>query len=411
MNADFYASLSPLLFFNSPRGPKIILRLILAALLLASIKVTFAQESVPAQQQLDFQSLLKQSEQTIWFEENLGQFGNSAVLYGWRTSFGSMGVYQNKLRLVTRQTKDGKDYGMQVVDVKFPGSTNQWTIEANHRSPVQGTYHLGERVIQPKIYQEIFLRNVYPGIDLRMYAGEGASLEFDWLVSKAKDYQKIQMNFEGTNGLKLQRDGSLLVKLAKQNLKIVIPETFQMTAAGKKTFATTMVQTDKSTIGYQVEDGFEESIPLVIDPVMVWSTYVHNNTKTFDEYLYAIAVNAASEVYACGVTNEAIDAGYMSGVLPGFSGSYVYTAVSAGKNKTAVLYRLNPTGTAITAWTYTGITGNIPVAMGIFPDNRVLVVYQKDTVQIFSADLNTRLYNGDLNAGLATAAKSYQSQT
>ena len=54
---------------------------------------------------------LKASSKDIWFEKNDGQFGNPEVLYGFRTAFGSMGVYKNKLRLVTSQsTKRKKVY-------------------------------------------------------------------------------------------------------------------------------------------------------------------------------------------------------------------------------------------------------------------------------------------------------------
>ena len=64
------------------------------------------------------------------------------------------------------------------------------------------------------------------------------------------------------------------------------------------------------------------------------------------------------------------------------------------------IYRLNTTGTAITAWTSTGIVGssdgsastNPATDLELFPDGRVLVAYRDSTIQIYSADLASRTY-------------------
>ena len=71
---------------------------------------------------------LKTSSNNIWFEKNDGQFGNDSVIYGFRTSFGSMGVYCNKLRVVTQQTENGEKTGKQIVDITFPGSIQNWVF-------------------------------------------------------------------------------------------------------------------------------------------------------------------------------------------------------------------------------------------------------------------------------------------
>ena len=100
-----------------------------------------------------------------------------------------------------------------------------------------------------------------------------------------------------------------------------------------------------------------------------------------------------------GVQTCALPISYTSSPNPG-----------SGNPQTAILYKLNSSGTEITAWTYTGITANVPVAMGIFPNNNVLVVYQTDTIQIFSADLMTRYYNDVIDsATVASRVGNYQS--
>lgn len=354
---------------------------------------------------------LKVSNNNIWFEKNDGQFGNTNVLYGFRTAFGSMGVYNNKLRVVTEQTENGNNIGKQIVDITFPGSTQNWLAVPGSKSSVKGSYNTKNGTINAAIFTELILKNVYPGIDLRLYSGKQGALEFDWLVAKAEDHKKIRMNFSGQDNIIIEKNGNITIDLKQDDMKIVIPETYQIINGSKKLFAASMKAfEDKHTLGYEIAGNLNPKLPLVIDPVMLWSNYMHNNTSTFDEYLYTIAVNVASEVYACGVTNEAISTAYMSGVAPGFLSSYIYDLNAKGKEQSVILYRLNAKGTTITAWTYTGQTTNIPVDLGIFPDNRILVLYQTDTIQIFSADLSTVIYDGVLSPSVANSIYTYQSQ-
>ena len=368
-------------------------------------------KAIPVKIRQTASQTLKASSNNIWFEKNDGQFGNASVLYGFRTSFGSMGVYNNKLRIVTNQTENGKNAGKQIVDITFPGSMQNWAVLPGSSSGVKGSYNTKCGTLNPSIFNEVTLKNVYPGIDLRLYSGKHGALEFDWLLARAADHKKIRMNFTGQDSILIEKNGDIVIDLKYDDMKIVIPETYQIINVHKKLFAARMSShEDKNTLQYEIAGNMNPNLPLVIDPVMLWSTYLHNNTSTFDEYLYTIAVNTASEVYACGVTNEAISSAYMSGVVPGFLSTYNYALNSGGAEESVILYRLNPTGTAITAWTYTGQTTNVPVALGIFPDNRVLVVYQKDTIQIFSADLSIRHYNDVISSNVGNNVFSYQSQ-
>ena len=355
---------------------------------------------------------LRQSTKVIWFEKNTGQFADENIQYGFRTAFGIIGVYNNKLRMVARQSEKNTTSGHQVVDISFPGSLSNWIIETGEKSTVEGSYNTQSGIsITPEIFTEITLKEVYPGTDLRLYSGDNGSLEFDWLLNKAAAYKNIKMQFEGQNSLKVDKKGNLLIDLKYDDIKIVIPETYQVINGKKRLLPATMqLGTDKKTIGYHITGNINLQQPLVIDPVMSWSTYMHNNSKTFDEYLYAVAANDNDEIYACGLTNEPMSRSYLSGVAPGYSADYTQSLNSSGKKQTAILYRLNSSGTEITAWTYTGQTANVPVAMGIFPNNRVLVVYQNDTIQIFSPTLTTRHYNGVIDAAnVASKISSYQS--
>lgn len=354
---------------------------------------------------------LRESTKAIWFEKNEGQFPDRQIQYGFRTSFGIIGVFQNKLRMVAKQKSNTQKNACQVVDITFPGSRTGWQINPGSRSEVTGTYNTLAGTIAPAIYNEIILKEVYAGVDLRLYSGENGSLEFDWLLNNASMYNAIKMKFEGQDKLSVDKNGNLQIDLRNEDMKITIPETYQVINGTKRLLPAKMqLCSDKETVCYNIDGDIAYNEPLVIDPVMSWSTFMHNNTKTFDEYLYTVAANDVDEIYACGLTDEAMSISYLSGVAPGFSGAYTFELNVDRKPQTSILYRLNSSGTAITAWTYTGLTTNVPVAMGIFPDRRVLVVYQTDAVQIFSPDLSNRLYNGVIDAvNIAPHINAYQS--
>lgn len=377
---------------------------------------THASSDVSQDIQLAVKNTLRASTNAIWFEKNAGQFGTNDVLYGFRTDFGSMAVYNNKLRIISKQREteekdeDEEELHMQIMDITFPGSANNWTVEPGSKSAVLGTYYRGtdrsEKPIAPNMYNEITLKNVYPGIDLRLYSGQQGSLEFDWLVSKASDYARIKMNINGQDGIKIGADGNMTLKLRLEDMKMVTPETFQIVNGEKRAFKTKMIKIDDHTVSYKVEGDINPNMPLVIDPVMMWSTYMHNGSGSFDEYLYSIASNSAGEVFCAGFTNEAMSQSYLSNVAAGYSNTY-------STSPSTVLYKLNSTGTAILAWTMTGVTGstNWPSDLDLFPDGRVLLVYTEDVVQIFSSTLAARPYSGSINTANAGNANHgvYQS--
>ncbi|MCW3126417.1 MAG: outer rane adhesin like protein, partial [Bacteroidetes bacterium] len=380
-------------------------------------------------------NVLRKSTNQIFFEQNAGQFHNPDVMYGFRTHFGSMGVYHNKLRLVTRQgegenpgeiEKDEDDKTeLHIVDITFPGSPNNWTVQPGSKSATIGSYFENGKGMHPDLYNEITLKNVYPGIDLRLYSGEAGAMEFDWLVSKASDYEKIKINFNGQDGLNIGKEGNLEIKLHDYDMKMITPETYQIIDGNKNILKASVVKTgDDKTIGYKVTGKIDPNMPLVIDPVMIWSSFMMNASNIFDEYLYAVASNPAGETYCAGVTDQALSSAYMSGVAAGFNGSYTASSTGAGTSGTTsecVIYKFNTAGTAILAWTYTGIivTVNngqttplplVPTDLDIFPNGRVLVAYSQDLVQIYSNTLAAQFYTGSVNSsGTKPANANYQS--
>ncbi|MEP7137055.1 MAG: GEVED domain-containing protein, partial [Chloroflexota bacterium] len=364
------------------------------------------------EQRQAIESVVRASTSQIWFEKNVGQFP-AAARYGFRTAFGSMLVYDDHLQMLVNQVDPTtQQVGIHTVNMSFSEANATWQIIPGGLSNVTGTYQNSDGTAShPNIYKELTLRNVYDGIDLRLYSAEQGTLEFDWLVARAQDYQKIQTAFFGQDGISYGADGALTLSLRHQNLTLKMPETYQVIDGIKHNLTAQMVAgTTPNTMRYVLGGNVVADQPLVIDPSIAWSTYIDlndNGAAQFDSYVYSIAVNS-NGVYASGWMRETV-------TNAAFGGPTRYMEVNAGFSiGTAAnqnyIYRLNSTGTNVTAWTSTGranndsavanqkidsATNDAVADLELFPDGRVLTGFASGIIQIYAADLSTRSYSAE----------------
>ncbi len=365
---------------------------------------TTAAAQLTDEQRAAVESMVKESTNTIWFQENVGQFAPD-VRYGFKTQFGSMLVYDDHIQIIANQVDpETGEVGLHAVDINFEGS-NFWQVVAGQESGVLGSYQQADgTTLTPHIYKEVTLRNVYDGIDLRLYSADQGVLEFDWLVAKAQDYEKIKINFTGQDGLIFGADGSATLDLRFQDLTLKMPEVYQVIDGQKQLLGSAMVAGDTpGQMRYSLSGNIVSDQPLVIDPNVAWATYFDLNDTSagnaFDSYIFAVQVNSAG-VYCAGWVKETITNGSYSNYMQVNAGFSQGTATNQN-----YIYRLSTDGTSITAWTSTGIAGsangsssaNPPTDLDLFPDGRVLVAFQTGAVQIYSANLATRSYNATPN--------------
>ena len=353
-------------------------------------------------------AVVRDSTSQIWFEKNVGQFA-AGVRYGFRTAFGSMMVYDDHLQILVNQTDPVTGaVGVHAVNVSFTGGNALWQIVPGASSGVAGSYQSADGTVStPEIFKELTLRNVYDGVDLRLYSAAQGTLEFDWLVARAQDYQKIRMAFSGQDGITYGADGSLTLKLRFQDLTLKLPESYQVIDGVKQNLGARMVAgATPGEVRYAIDGALVADQPLVIDPNIAWSTYfdLNDSALPFDSYLFAVAANS-NGVYAFGWVKETITNGSFGNYMEVSAGFSQGTAANQ-----AYVYRLNNTGTNITAWTSTGVAntnasvvnqalngaGNdTPADLELFPDGRVLAAFNSGLMQIYSADLVTRSYSAE----------------
>jgi hypothetical protein len=141
-------------------------------------------------------------------------------------------------------------------------------------------------------YAKVRYRNVYPGVDL-VYYGNGSQLEYDFVVAAGADPRAIALTFTGANSVSVDQGGDLV--LATDSGKIVQrkPRVWQQAGDTKKEIAARYAIGNNNEVGFEL-DPYDAGAALVIDPVLVYSTFLDGLTSAGG------AVDGAGNVYVTG---------------------------------------------------------------------------------------------------------------
>lgn len=189
-------------------------------------------------------------------------------------------------------------------------------------------------------FARVAVRNVYPGIDL-VYYGNQRRLEYDFLIAPGADPHAIRLQFEGVTAIRTDAAGDLLLETAAGLLRQHKPKVYQTIGGRQVDIATHYrIEADRS-VRFALAD-YDRRHALVIDPVLVYSTYLG---AFAGEAAYGIAVGADGSAYVTGETT--------SGSFPTAS---AFQATIGGLSDVFVT-KLNPSGNALVYSTYLGGSG------------------------------------------------------
>ncbi|HSH60942.1 MAG TPA: SBBP repeat-containing protein, partial [Acidimicrobiales bacterium] len=168
-------------------------------------------------------------------------------------------------------------------------------------------------------FRRAAFQGVYPGIDLAWYGKQG-QLEYDFTVAPGADPTMISLGFEGADRLGLDDNGDLVVDTPSGSLRHQAPFIYQEVGGSRQRVPGRFVLTGDRQVGFSM-GAYDTSRPLVIDPVLAYSSYLGGADLDIAE---AIAVDSAGAAYVTGRTGSAnfplaspID-GTLSGVADAF---------------------------------------------------------------------------------------------
>lgn len=187
---------------------------------------------------------------------------------------------------------------------------------------------------------------IYPGVDMVYYGGKGG-LEYDFVVAPGADPSAISLGFAGTDSVRLADNGDLLLGLAGGELRQTKPVLYQEVGGRKVPVEGSFVLKGDGRVGFSV-GAFDAARPLVIDPVLDYSTFLGGSTNDFG---WGIAVDSDGYTYLGGETSSAVFPRGNDTPAGGTAGGYQPTL--AGSSDGYVL-KMDPTGSALVYATYIG---------------------------------------------------------
>jgi hypothetical protein len=205
-------------------------------------------------------------------------------------------------------------------------------------------------------YAKVRYSHVYPGIDL-VYYGNQRQLEYDFAVAPGADPAAIRLNFKGEKRMTVAANGDLILEGTRGSATVHKPLIYQEKDSQRQLVSGSFRKISSNSIGFSL-GSYDRTRPLIIDPVLVYSTYLGGSgtagsfgTGVGDQGT-GIAVDSTGSAYIVGTT--------ASTNFPVTSGAFQSTneATSASHGSTAFVTKLNPTGTALVYSTYLGGSGS-----------------------------------------------------
>jgi hypothetical protein len=140
--------------------------------------------------------------------------------------------------------------------------------------------------------------NLYPGIDLIFYFRDG-HLEYDVIASPGADPSVISLRTEGAKA-SLTREGDVAIKIgANEVVRLRKPYAYQR--GTKATVVPTSYSLRGGKLSFALGD-YDRKRTLVIDPALIFATFVTSNCSTCLDFINDIAADNTG-VYLTGQTN------------------------------------------------------------------------------------------------------------
>ncbi len=201
-------------------------------------------------------------------------------------------------------------------------------------------------------YAKVKYAGVYPGVDL-VYYGNQRQLEYDFVVAPNTSPKPIELHFAGAKKLKLTPEGDLAVIAKNGEIAFHKPIVYQIQSGQRQPVEASFRLEANNRIRFALGK-YDQSRELVIDPVLVYSTYL-GGTGTDD--IYAIAIDSSGNAYVTGDTTSIATPGH----FPTTAGSYQPspdTTYPFSSSDTAFVTKLNAAGTGLLYSTFLGTGDN-----------------------------------------------------
>ena len=273
----------------------------------------------------------------IDFIENQGQW-DRGVRFLARLGAATAVVEQRTLTLRPAAHREA------AVSLTFEGASTVAVIVGEGKGTTRYNFYLGSdssawRANVPA-YRAVAYRGMYDGVDVRLHERSG-QLEYELRLASGADLEQVVIRADGASNPHLDGDGSLVLDTVNGPFRQSAPRSWEELPDGRlRPLASRFRQIDGQRYGFEVEDR-DPTRPLVIDPGLVWSTFLGGSGPDF----------IGPSVVARDGTGDVFVGGTMASAdFPMFSDA----SFAPGSQVPAFVARLDSTGSALRYATFVG---------------------------------------------------------
>ena len=209
-----------------------------------------------------------------------------------------------------------------------------------------------------KAHQKVIGKDLYPGVDLQVYSKMNR-LKYDFVVAAGADAGQIKLAYDGQNALYLE-NGNLNIETSVGRWMELAPYVYQV-VNGERVEVQSQYVLQGNELGFKFPNGYDASLPLVIDPTLVAATY---SGSTATCYGHTATYDNNENIYSGGIC-------FGTG-FPTTGGAY---QVTFGGSVDQAINKYNPDATALIWSTYIGGTdGDYPHSLVVNDQEELIVL-------------------------------------
>jgi hypothetical protein len=246
------------------------------------------------------QTALMPASLPLYFEANEGQMDSPAQFVARGRDFQFL-ISPDAAQFVLCKMTAPRNFSARAVRMQFAGANDRAQISGAEELSGKINYLTGNEPARWQTGVATFARvcvgQLYPGVNLAYY-GNQRQLEYDFTVSPGTDPGVIAIRFDGADKMSINPAGELVLNLGGSEIRQPKPVIYQMAGGERREISGGYKILDAETVAFTVGD-YNRSLPLVIDPILSYSTYFGGNSG---EEAWAVAVDTNGFVYVAGQT-------------------------------------------------------------------------------------------------------------
>jgi hypothetical protein len=165
--------------------------------------------------------------------------------------------------------------------------------------PGKANYIFGATRASYDLYGRVRWRGVYPGIDVEFH-GNQEYLEYDFEIAPRRDPRKIQLAFDGIDGMRIDASGDLVLRAGALEIRQPKPFAYQI-VAGKKQPVDAAYWIDAANRVRFRTGVYDRNRALVIDPEIVFEQTFGGSGVTLAT---GLARDSQGNLYVTGNTSS-----------------------------------------------------------------------------------------------------------